>query len=161
MIPKKTTNIMPRVTAQTMINAPLDKVWQLAQNVEQLPEFIPDLISVKVLESEQPTPATLRTVTEWMARIKQFNRNVHWVEEDIWNEEEKICHFWQVRGDYDEYKGTWKFVPEGESTLVELEIDYRFDIPLLGPLIQKVAKKLMRESSDTMLSCLKTEAEKS
>jgi ribosome-associated toxin RatA of RatAB toxin-antitoxin module len=151
---------MPRVTAETTIAAPLEEVWQLAQNVERLPEFIPDLTSIKILETEQTSPATLRTVTEWMARIKQFNRNVHWVEEDIWNSEEKVCHFWQIRGDYDEYRGTWKFEPQGESTRAILEIDYRFDIPLLGALIQKVAKKLMQESSDTMLACIKAEAEK-
>ena len=153
---------MPRISAETTIAAPLEQVWQLAQNVEKFPEFIPDLVSVKVLESEQTSPATLRTVTEWMGRIKQFNRNVHWVEEDIWNTDERICHFWQIRGDYETYKGTWKFEEiDAQNTRAVLDIEYSFNIPLLGPLIQKVAQKLMQESSDTMLVCLKTEAEKS
>jgi ribosome-associated toxin RatA of RatAB toxin-antitoxin module len=152
---------MPRIKAETLIAAPLEKVWTLAQDVEKLPDFIPDLVSVKTLEREQTSPVTLRTVTEWMGKIKQFNRNVHWVEEDIWNTEERICHFWQIRGDYDVYKGEWKFESQGEaSTRVSLDIEYAFNIPLLGPLIQKVAHKLMQGSSDTMLACLKTEAEK-
>lgn len=150
---------MPRITAESVIAAPLDKVWALAQNVEHFPDIIPDLISVKTLEREQTSPDTLRTVTEWMGRIKQFNRNVHWVEEDIWNDEEKICHFWQMRGDYDEYRGTWKFEAEGTSTRVLIDLEYRFDIPLLGPLIKKVTQKLMQESSDAMLAGLKTAAE--
>jgi ribosome-associated toxin RatA of RatAB toxin-antitoxin module len=150
---------MPRITAETVIAAPLDKVWMLAQNVEHFPDIIPDLISVKTLEREQTSPNTLRTVTEWMGRIKQFNRNVHWVEEDIWNDEEKICHFWQMRGDYDEYRGTWKFEADGESTRVTIDLEYRFDIPLLGPLIKKVTQKLMQESSDAMLVGLKSAAE--
>jgi ribosome-associated toxin RatA of RatAB toxin-antitoxin module len=152
---------MPRINAEANIAAPLEKVWTLAQNVEQFPDIIPDLVSVKVLESEQTSPATLRTVTEWMGRIKQFNRNVHWVEEDIWNSDERVCHFWQIRGDYETYKGTWKFEEvDASNTRALLDIEYSFNIPLLGPLIQKVAQKLMQESSDTMLACLKAEAEK-
>jgi ribosome-associated toxin RatA of RatAB toxin-antitoxin module len=150
---------MPRVTAETVIAAPLEKVWELAQDVEHFPDIIPDLVSVKTLEREQTSPETLRTVTEWMGRIKQFNRSVHWVEEDIWNESERICHFWQIRGDYDEYRGIWKFEPQGASTRALLEIDYRFDVPLLGPLIKKVTQKLMQESSNAMLAGLKSAAE--
>ena len=151
---------MPRVNSENIIDAPFEQVWKLAQDVEKMPEFMPDLVSVKVLEDAQTSPITRRTVTEWTARIKQFNRNVHWVEEDIWNDDEKACHFWQIRGDYTEYRGVWKFVPQGESTQALLEIEYVIDIPLLGALIQKIVKKLMQENCDMMLSCLKTEAEK-
>ena len=155
---------MPRVNSENIIAAPLEDVWKMAQDVEQMPSFMPDLVLVKILEDEQTSPVTRRTVTEWMGRIKQFNRNVHWVEEDIWNEEEKVCHFWQIRGDYTEYRGTWKFVPQGgstpDATRALLEIEYVIDIPLLGALMQKIVKKLMQENCDTMLSCLKTQAEK-
>ena len=151
---------MPRVNTENIIAAPLEEVWKLAQDVEKMPGFMPELVSVKVLEEEQTSPMTRRTVTEWVGRIKQFNRNIHWVEEDIWNDEEKVCHFWQIRGDYADYRGTWKFVSQGGSTQALLEIDYVIDIPLLGALMQKVVKKLMQENCDTMLSCLKTEAEK-
>ena len=151
---------MPRVNSENIIAAPLDEVWKLAQDVEKMPGFMPDLVSVKVLEESQSSSATRRTVTEWTGRIKQFNRNINWVEEDIWNDEEKVCHFWQIRGDYADYRGTWKFVAQGGSTQALLEIDYVIDIPLLGALMQKVVKKLMQENCDTMLRCLKAEAEK-
>jgi uncharacterized membrane protein len=151
---------MPRVKSENTIAAPLEDVWKMAQDVEQMPSFMPDLVSVKILEEEQTSPVTRRTVTEWMGRIKQFNRNVHWVEEDIWNDDEKACHFWQIRGDYTEYRGTWKFVEQGGSTQALLEIEYVIDIPLLGALMQKIVKKLMQENCDTMLSCLKNQAEK-
>lgn len=153
---------MPSVKSETIIAAPFDKVWALAQDVEKMPEFMPDLVGVKVLEDEQTAPGTRRTVTDWTARIKQFNRNVHWVEEDIWNDEKKLCTFQQTRGDYTEYRGEWKFVPvEGtRETRALLEIDYAIEIPLLGALIQKVVKKLMQENCDMMLRCLKAEAEK-
>ena len=151
---------MPRVQTENIIDAPIAEVWKMAQDVEKMPEFMSDLVWVKVLEEQQTSPVTRRTVTEWMGRIKQFNRNVHWTEEDIWNSEEMVCHFWQLKGDYSDYRGTWKFVEQGTSTQALLEIDYLIDIPLLGALMQKVVKKLMQENCDTMLRCLKTEAEK-
>ncbi len=151
---------MPRVQTENIIDAPISQVWKMAQDVEKMPEFMSDLVWVKVLEEQQTSPFTRRTVTEWMGRIKQFNRNVHWIEEDIWNSEEMVCHFWQLKGDYSDYRGTWKFVEQGASTQALLEIDYLIDIPLLGALMQKVVKKLMQENCDTMLRCLKAEAEK-
>lgn len=151
---------MPQVKSENVIAAPFETVWELAQAVEKMPHFMPDLVSVKVLEEEQTSPVTRRTVTEWIGRIKQFNRNVHWVEEDLWNDEEKECRFSQIRGDYTEYSGIWKFVSEGEETRALLEIDYVIEIPLLGALMQKIVKKLMQENCDMMLSSLKAEAER-
>jgi len=151
---------MPRVNTQNIIAAPFDEVWKMAQDVEKMPTYMPDLVSVKILEESVTSSVTRRVVTEWTGRIKQFNRNINWVEEDIWNSDEKICHFWQIRGDYADYRGTWKFIPHEGSTQALLEIDYMIEIPLLGALMQKVVKKLMQENCDTMLSCLKTEAEK-
>ena len=137
---------MPRVNTENIIDAPIEEVWKMAQDVEKMPTYMSDLVWVKVLEEEQTSPATRRVVTEWMGRIKQFNRNIHWVEEDIWNSEEKVCHFWQIRGDYADYRGTWKFVSQGASTQAILEIDYAIEIHLLGALMQKVVKKLMQEN---------------
>ena len=154
---------MPRVKSEIIIKARLERVWELAQDVEKLPDFMPDLTSVKVLEQQQTSPVIMRTVTEWQARIKQFNRNIHWVEEDIWNVEDHVCHFWQIRGDYSEYRGEWRFTPHenaNESTRAYLEIEYRIDIPLLGALMHKVVQKLMQENCDMMLRCLQEEAER-
>ena len=87
---------MPRVQTENIIDAPIAEVWKMAQDVEKMPEFMSDLVWVKVLEEQQTSPVTRRTVTEWMGRIKQFNRNVHWTEEDIWNSEEMVCHFFEI-----------------------------------------------------------------
>ena len=74
---------MPLVKSEAVIEAPFEQLWELAQGVEKMPEFMPDLVAVKLLEDEQLSPTKRRTVTDWTARIKQFNRNVHWIEEDI------------------------------------------------------------------------------
>ena len=151
---------MPRVENSVVINAPVETVWELAQDVENLPSIMPDLVSVKVLEKEVMTPVTTRVVTEWTGRIKQFNRTMAWTEEDVWNDEEHVCHFWQIRGDFTDYRGEWRFTPIPEGTKADLQIDYRFEIPLLGAMVKKVLQKLMQENCDGMLKALSEEAER-
>jgi len=151
---------MPRVENAAVIKAPIKTLWDLAQDVENLPKIMPDLVSVKILEREEVTPVTTRVVTEWTGRIKQFNRNMQWTEEDVWNHEEYVCHFWQIRGDFTDYRGEWRFTETPEGTRGHLVIDYSFEIPLLGALVKKVLQKLMQENCDGMLKALSEEAEK-
>ncbi|RYX85651.1 hypothetical protein EON83_04750 [bacterium] len=151
---------MPKVTSKVLINAPFDAVWTLAQNVEDFPRIMPDLDKVLVLQKGETTPGTLRTVTEWHGKIRQFNRSIVWTEEDIWNRSKGECHFWQLKGDFTEYKGLWKFTPQGEATELDLEVEYAFEIPLIGALMKTVLQKLMQSNADMMSSALKTESER-
>jgi ribosome-associated toxin RatA of RatAB toxin-antitoxin module len=151
---------MPRVESTAVINAPLDIVWNLAQDVEKLPEIMPDLVKVQILEQEQMSPVTTRVVTEWLGRIKQFNRNMSWTEEDVWNHENHTCHFWQIRGDFTDYRGDYTFTPKDGKTEVHLVVDYTFEIPLLGAIIKNVLQKLMQSNSDGMLKAMTEEAER-
>ncbi len=151
---------MPQVTSKVLINAPFDSVWTLAQNVEDFPRIMPDLDKVLVLERGETSPQTTRTVTEWHARIKQFNRSIVWTEEDIWNRERGECEFWQLKGDFNEYKGKWKFSAQGNSTELDLELHYVLEIPLIGALMKTVIQKLMQANVDMMSGALKTESER-
>ena len=151
---------MPQVESRFIVDAPLNIVWDLAQDVEKLPDIIPDLDAVHVLERQQMSPIELRTVTEWHGRIKAFNRRIQWTEEDIWNTEEHTCRFWQIKGDFTEYRGEWSFKEEAGKTVAHLKIDYKFEVPLVGAMMQKVVQKLLQENSDNMLQCLRAEAER-
>jgi len=151
---------MPKIESEITIQAPLDIVWELAQDVEKLPDIMPDLEKVRVLERKIETPVTTRVVTDWKGRIKQFNRKIEWTEEDIWNSEQHTCHFWQLRGDFTEYRGEWGFQDVDGATRAYLIVEYKFEIPLIGAMMQKVVQKLMRDNSDTMLQALQQEAER-
>ena len=151
---------MPQVTSKVLIQAPFDTVWALAQNVEEFPRIMPDLDKVSILEKSQPTPETLRTVTQWHAQIKQFKRTIVWTEEDIWNRETGECQFWQLKGDFTEYKGVWKFSPAEGGTELDLELNYAFEIPLIGALMKSVMQKLMQANVEMMSGALKTEGER-
>ena len=151
---------MPQVKNKVTIDAPFSTVWQLAQDVEKFPAIMPDLEKVEVLERSEPSPQTTRTVTQWNSRIKQFNRSIIWTEEDIWNQSRGTCDFWQIKGDFTEYKGVWKFRERGQITELDLSIDYSFEIPLIGALMKGVLQKLMQQNVDMMSQALKKEAER-
>ncbi|MBW3637496.1 MAG: SRPBCC family protein, partial [Armatimonadetes bacterium] len=70
------------------------------------------------------------------------------------------CHFWQIKGDFTDYKGAWKFRALGEATELDLSIDYSFEIPLVGALMKGVLQKLMQQNVDMMSQALKKEAER-
>jgi uncharacterized membrane protein len=152
---------MAKVESTVIVQAPLETLWQLAQQVEKMPEYMSDLESVEVLEEETLSSSQRRTATRWVALIKQMNRKVRWTEEDVWDSENHLCTFRQTEGDFSQYSGKWQFESAGKNeTKAHLEISYAIEIPLLGALIQKVILKLMQGNCDNMLSCLKAEAEK-
>ena len=152
---------MPQVQSEIVINAPLELVWSIAQDVEKLPDILPDLDALRVLERETLDENNTRVLSEWHGRIKQFNRKIAWTEEDFWDNAAHTCTFKQTKGDFDVYEGVWKFEAiDSSSTRAVLDVTYVFDVPLLGALLQKVVKNIMQGNADDTLRHLGIEAEK-
>ncbi|MBV9469934.1 MAG: hypothetical protein JOZ57_11885, partial [Abitibacteriaceae bacterium] len=61
---------------------------------------------------------------------------------------------------FTEYRGEYSFKEEDSKTQVSLAIDYQFDIPLIGKMMQKVILKLMQENCEANVKALKDEAER-
>ena len=146
---------MPTVKSQIEVNAPVDKVYATARNIERFPEFMEDVLSVEILEQ---TPE--RQVSRWSSIIKEFNRTIKWTEVDYWDDEAKTCRWEQTEGDFSKFEGTWEFVAAGDNeTLAKLEIEYEYNVPLIGALIQNLVKKKMQSNVESMLAAIKAEAE--
>ena len=75
---------MPTVTTETTISAPVERVYEVARDIERYPQFMEDVVSVKILEQ---TPE--RQVSTWVSHVKEFKRDIKWTEEDFWNEAER------------------------------------------------------------------------
>jgi len=147
---------LPTVESSVVINAPVEKVYALARDIEAFPEFMPDLKKVSILER---SPDGNRIKSEFVGYIKDFRITIKWVEEDHWDENAKTCNFSLVRGDFKSYSGTWTFEPEGEGTRYTSVIDFEYDIPLIGPIIKSLVAKLMKQNVDNMLNAIKSKAE--
>jgi uncharacterized membrane protein len=145
---------MPTVISETTIAAPVERVYEIARDIERFPEFMDDVAEVEILEQTED-----RQVSRWAAVVREFNRNIRWTEEDFWNAEERICEFSMLEGDFSEYSGTWRFEADGEGTRATLVLNYAYNVPLIGALIQKVLQKKTQANCDGMLAGIKSEAE--
>jgi ribosome-associated toxin RatA of RatAB toxin-antitoxin module len=149
---------LPTVQNAVSINASPDRVYAIARDVERFPDFMPDVQRINVIESAENGS---RQVVEWVGVIPTFKLTVKWTEEDLWDDEERTCRFRQVKGDFTEYWGQWRFVPEGEGTRFESEVTYELDIPTIGPLIKGVVKKIMTDNMVRLQNAIKARAEQS
>jgi ribosome-associated toxin RatA of RatAB toxin-antitoxin module len=144
-----------QIAVSVTVDAPLETVYELAKDIERLPEFDENLQSVKILERQRE-----RTVSEWVGIVREFRQTIKWTEEDEWDDERHICRFAQVKGDFDRYEGTWTFAAEGESrTRIDLALEYEYNVPLIGPLIQGLLHKKTQQAADGIMAAIKTMAE--
>ncbi|HUU53472.1 MAG TPA: SRPBCC family protein [Armatimonadota bacterium] len=145
---------MPEVHSELFIGSPIERVYSLAKDIERLPEFLPNVERVTVKSREGS-----RTVSEWLARVPEFNRALTWVEEDEWDDAARRCTFRAVSGDWDRYHGVWGFAAQGDGTQVSLDIGYEYNVPLIGALIRKLLHKLVARSAEETLEGLRKMAE--
>lgn len=144
---------MPDVHAELFVDAPPAHVYALAKKVEDFPEFLPNVEQVVVRTREGD-----RTVTEWVGTVPEFRRTIRWVEEDVWEDAFRRCAFRATSGDWDRYEGAWQFHTEGEGTRVVLDIGYDYNVPLIGPLIKKLLRKLVERNANETLDGLRRRA---
>lgn len=147
---------MPVIDAQIHIDAPIEKVYAIARDVESFPSYMPDVESITVREGSKDTP---RTVTEWVGLVPEFKQKIRWTEEDIWDDTAHICRFKQVKGDYQQYEGEWVFTVDNAGTLFRSTFTYELEIPLIGPLIKNLVLKKMQINNQKILEAIKTRAE--
>lgn len=141
---------MPVIEKEIEISAPLEEIFEIAQNVEDYPRFMPSIKSVRILEKEGN-----RRITEWIARVEELGRTIKWKEEDFWDDRLKECRFRLLEGDFNRYEGIWTFQRKGDATLVRLKIEYEMHIPLIGALLQGLIRRKVEESATDMLEGLK------
>jgi ribosome-associated toxin RatA of RatAB toxin-antitoxin module len=140
---------MPVIEVETIIKAPVERVYAAAKEIERFPEFMPNVQTVEVVEREGS-----RTVSRWVGRVEEFNRTIQWMECDEWDDGTRACTFKATEGDWDKYEGLWTFEEHPEGTRVYLKLDFDFNVPLIGPLIKGLLAKLVKANSQEMLEGL-------
>ena len=144
---------MAQVEGTVLIRAPLEAAYALAKRVEDFPRFMPDLERLTVLERRDGVPV----LTEWVGIVE--GRRIRWIEEDAWDDARHLCRFRQRDGDFDRYEGTWMFSPESGGTRTTIEVDFEFDIPLIGGLLSTLLRLKMKENLERMLGALQRQLE--
>lgn len=145
---------MPVVSSSIVIDAPIERVYNIAKDNESFPEFMSDVKSVEVVERDGG-----RVVTRWVGIVPTFGLKIRWVQEDLWDDEAYRCDFSQVEGDYDEYHGFWSFESKGSQTEFFTEMTYEYNVPGLGPLVKKVVHAIVTKNVNAVLESIKQRCE--
>ena len=148
---------MPVIEVRRVLAAPLEKVVEVVKNVEAYPQFMPDVRSVKVLESSDE--GRLQKV-EWVGVIKQFAREIRWIQQDRWVSPTRV-EFNQIQGDYDKMVGYWEFTDSEGSTEFTNVLDYEYRVPLLGALVTRVVEFLVRQNLESIMDGIEKRATRS
>lgn len=143
---------MPSLEKIIYIKGDRKDVFELAKVMEDYPNFMPNLHSVKVLE-RSPN----RTVSEWKAYVE--DKYIEWTEEDIFDDDNTIIKFNLVGGDLDKFEGEWRFEEKDGGTNVVLTIEYEFGMPTLERLIGPTLHMKLEENIDLMLKYMKEKVE--
>lgn len=148
---------MPLIEQTIEIRAPIASVWEIARNVEAFPQFMSDLQSLTLQER---SPDGKRTVTEWVGMINAVKMKVRWTQEDVWDDANYSDTFKLIQGDMDRMEGTWKFLPISQNlTRFESVVDYDLNVPMVGPMVKGLIKKLMTQNLQSTLDAIKQKAE--
>lgn len=148
---------MPRIEQSVTVDAPIEKVYRIAKQVEQFPDFMEDLQSLTLLERSESGD---RTVTEWVGLIREFKMTVKWVQEDRWDDARYRDEFHFLRGDMDSMDGWWQFTPlDDRTTRFDSLVDYEYNVPLIGPMVKALIKKKMTANLQATMDAIKSRSE--
>jgi ribosome-associated toxin RatA of RatAB toxin-antitoxin module len=145
---------MPVVQTSTWINAPVAKVYAIAKECEQYPEYMKAVQSLTVTERGDNWVRA-----DWVGLITQFNMKVRWTQEDTWDDANTRSAFRQIKGDYDKMEGEWIFKEENGGTRFEQVLDYEYNVPTLGALVKKIVQHLVTSQLEAAAEAIKIRAE--
>ncbi|HVL39027.1 MAG TPA: SRPBCC family protein [Fimbriimonadaceae bacterium] len=145
---------MPTVETTVWIDAPLERVYEIAKDNRSFPEYMKDVKSLTVVEDEGN-----RVVSDYVGVVPNFMLKVRWRQEDVWEDEAHTCSFRQLQGDYDKMEGWWKFQEENGGTRFDSFLEYEYNVPTLGPLVKKVIHGIVQKNLENILQAIKQRAE--
>lgn len=148
---------MPRIEQSVQIDAPIDRVYKIARDVEAFPQFMDDLQDLKVLEKD---PDGKRLVSAWTGLIREFKMTVKWTQEDIWDDAAHRDEFKMLKGDMDSMSGFWQFsAEESGQTRFDSVVEYEYNVPLIGMMVERLIEKKMTVNLQATMNAIKKRSE--
>lgn len=140
---------MPYVEVSTLVRGDIDAIWNIVSDMPSYPNFMPNLVSVEVVEKESEAV----TSTKWVAKVD--GRVLTWVEKDFFDRDKYRIEYHQVSGDLKKFQGYWQLENTEDGVSITLTVDFDLGIPMLDMLLNPILKKKVRENSEGMLSSIK------
>jgi len=141
---------MPIVHKQINIKVPVNKVFSYIENPRNEPEFLLSMTDVRDIKGSGEG-----TNFKWsykMAGLKFDGETT--IVKSIQDKE----IIFKTKGGI-ESTWTYKFEPHKDATSLDLEIDYKVPVPVLGKLAEKLIHKRNERESDMALKIVKENLE--
>jgi coenzyme Q-binding protein COQ10 len=145
---------MPMVVVEAEVPGPPARAYELAKDMESYPQFMKDVVYLKVLERDGNAQ-----VSEWHGRLQ--GRILRWKERDVFDDASHTITYRQIEGDLKKFEGAWRFEPleGGSRTRITLTVDFDLGIPMLAPLLDPVARLVVKKNCEDMLAGMKAKLE--
>jgi len=145
---------MPLVEVDSVMPAPVSRVWELINDVEAYPRLMDHVRSLAVLERGQ----TYR-LTAWEIDCHGFI--MRWVEREEIDPERYRIDYHQEKGDLAVFEGVWQVEAISEEiSRVMLSVRFEIGVPMLSEMLNPVAERAIRENSQKMLLSLASEMDR-
>jgi hypothetical protein len=127
---------MPRTVASIIIPLPIRAVYEGSKDVEALLPHLSEARSITTLEKTET-----RSVTRFV--FVTIGKRVSYTEEEFWDDATYGNRFHQLEGDFDKYEGRYIYREVPDGTEFTIELDWELNLPLIGPLINKMLGKIL------------------
>ncbi|MBM7623397.1 type II toxin-antitoxin system RatA family toxin [Sporohalobacter salinus] len=143
---------MPDIENSILIDGEMEEVYEVAKDMENYPQFMENIVEVKVVERGENT-----TITSWIAEVD--DKRLTWKEKDIFDPENKHISYKLIEGDLKKFSGEWQFEEKNMGTKLRLTVNFEFGVPMLSAVVNPILKKKVISNSKAMLKAIKEEVE--
>ena len=142
---------MVKIKKQIHIDAPVEKVFEFANQPENLPEIWPSMIRV---DNVEPSP-TKGHDYDWEYKMAGMPFRGHTETIEFLVNEHVVAE--NKQGIPSRF--VWDYRADSGGTQLDLEVEYDVPVPLLGKPAEKVIRKINENEADVMLANLKAATE--
>ncbi|MCF6521801.1 type II toxin-antitoxin system RatA family toxin [Streptomyces sp. JJ36] len=101
---------------------------------ERYPDLAPDVRSVVAHDDS----------SDWEVYFR--NGILRWTEKDTEDREQRVITFAQDDGDFEDFGGEWRVLPQDDGCRIAFRADFDFGIPSLVGILDPVAERVIKET---------------
>jgi len=149
---------MQSITSQIHIDVPIEKIWTIARNLEEIPKYDTGYLTARYISENREGVGAKRYAEIDTPQGPRFvkHRVTEWREGEGFSWEAYETNAPLIKSAINR----WSFSQDGDQTVISDELRYELKFGPLGALIDKLfMKKLLQGAVEGLLSGLKQYAE--
>ena len=143
---------MPKIERSITINAPVKKIFDYIADPKLQVEWLPGMIEVKDIKSTKEVVGSTYKFSYKVAGMRFEGEDI--VEEYIPNKKMVTRSKGGIESSW-----TWNFEPYNDKTKVEVIVEYKIPIPVLGKIAEALVLKQNEREADHALANIKDKME--